>query len=78
MRPRRACSARRVARRPRGALVGGIGVGVDEDDRERLSSHFEQGPERRRYHAGIDRRPQGAVGKHAFVDLEALSRPRSG
>ena len=54
-----------------GPLVGGIGVGVDEDDRERLGALASKARARHLHLGGIDGRSHGAVGQHAFVDFEA-------
>ncbi len=51
-----------------GHLIDGIGVGVDEADRDRLHAFVEQALDDRARLLGIDRTQHGAVGRDPLVD----------
>ena len=55
----------------RAALVLGVGVCVDEDDRQRLRAALAQRLRRRGDTGFVDRRANGAVGERAFIDFHA-------
>ena len=52
-------------------LIHGVGVGVDEDDRERLRAFGEQRPRRFPHLPGIDVHAHGPVRQDPLVDLDA-------
>ena len=54
-----------------GPLVGGICVGVDENDRKRLGAFDKQGPGGIFNCGGIDGRSHGSVGQDALVDFKS-------
>ena len=53
------------------ALVLGVGVRVDEDDRQRLRAALAQRFRRRSYTGFVDRRANGAVGERTLIDFHA-------